>query len=94
MFVEKLNHEQQKKIAKAILPKTAYRYQCTWYGDYIELFLYDKEKGNYPILIYDTYVYSPIYIKGLTEKVVKALYDIFGEEYKEYYLEKAKKLFE
>lgn len=101
MFVRKLDSEQQCIVVASFLPKTVYRYEKVMhYGkkEYLEVFMYDSIHGNYAVCLYDTYL-SCAY-KGCNEKLeemarsaFKALYYIFGEDYKNYFLEQVNSIF-
>lgn len=102
MFVENLTIEQRKEIVRNIVPKTVYRFQTEWRHDkepYIEIFLYDREDGNYAVCLYDTYLTCKYRgcnykLKEMAGKSFKELYKIFGEDYKAYFMEQVNKIFE
>lgn len=101
MFIEKLTCEQKKDIAKKICKHlgNVYRYSVDeYYLDdelYMSVFVYDYDRGNYPISIFDTYVQTS-YIRDLkliSDICAKELYKIFGEEYKDYYMQQVNSIF-
>lgn len=97
-FVERLTLDQQRQVAKSILQESAIRYNLEMhFGEesFLEMYMYG---WNHSIYLYDTYLtckHNPYNrdIKKMAKKAFKALYDIFGEEYKEYYLKEANNIF-
>lgn len=104
MFVDNLTYIQRKNIAKKVCEyfgKSVYRYSVNGWcylekEPYLEIFVYDYERGNYPIAVFDTYVYMPYArdLKEVSNICAKELYKIFGEEYKEHYMQQVNSIFE
>lgn len=101
MFVEKLSYDQKCEVAQRIISVTTYRFQVEMhYGKkpYLEIFMYDHEYGNYSVCLYDTYLsckYRPCNknLEEMAKKGFKALYDIFGSSYKDYFLQQVNQIF-
>ena len=61
----------------------------------MSVFVYDRKRGNYSILIFDTYVHTPYIrdLKVISDICTKELYKIFEEEYKDYYMQQVDNIF-
>ena len=103
MFVERLNFEQIQNIIEVVVPKSQ-KSRLSIEANLIvnenpsiELLIRDKKLGKYSMYLFDTYLYSSILLNGIEElnkSLIKELYDVFGEEYKEFYLKQVNEVFE
>lgn len=98
MFVEKLNYEQLCQVAQKLKTPNMTRYNVHWHSTSPEIVVYDRVLGIFSVYLNDTCVFPKRYlgydIEDANKILVKELYKIFGEEYKEFYLNQAKQIFE
>lgn len=108
MFVEKLNMEQIKMITRKIMEeekmlsiyseKDMYGYCDNKNDPCVHMIFGKKGRLEYVLNLSDTYLSCSAFtidnIEYLSKICIKELYKIFGEEYKEYYMQQANSIFE
>ncbi len=98
MFVERLTRKQKEKITLKILGDGCNASFNTFLGisPYLEIFVYDKDIGNYSIFLFDDCLMleqGRSRYKEIEKIYIGEMYNIFGEEYKEYVIQEVKEIF-
>lgn len=99
MFVEKLETDQIIKIVDEIVPKTCKKIEINLVVDEnpsIELDITDSIFGNYQMYLFDTYLFSRLLLNDIqreNQKLIKLMYEFFGEAYKVFYLKQLDEIF-
>lgn len=101
MFIEKLTRSQINLIVEKIIEPYCYLVEKNFvsgsnYGACIEVQIYDKDYGFLILILSDTRIYSNTSLKELVnieKSFITTMYKIFGEEYKEYYMEYVNEIF-